>query len=399
LGIRLNARVVVIDDEHEYLALIEAFSAAFLVTTVKFDHWSDETLEDLQHSDLLILDIRMPDVDGIDVLVKLADANYRGGIVLMTGSDEDLIESVRGLANKLKLDVVGILNKPFRLSHFKNILEKFLARQPESGTTEQSHPQALSYDDLKNIMDKKLYYPVYQPQYDVMSNHITGIECLSRIRGPFANDISTPSFIHALTKHGLIHTYTHDFIEMALADLSEAIKLLPDIPVSFNIDASSLKKELIKDLTDVISQFSIKLNNITFEITESNAIRMDPEALYCVSKMRNAGINLSIDDFGTGYSTIQSLIELPFNELKIDRSFILQIEHNQKALEIIRAIQLLSESLSFKLVCEGVESKKQLTQLSNIGCKNIQGFYYSKPIQVDALMRLAQHQPLDKVPL
>lgn len=379
----MKSRVFVVDDEQEYLALIEAFSAALLVQTVKLDHWSDETLVDMTENDLLLLDIHMPEVDGIDVLVRLADQCFKGGIVLMTGSDAAIVESVTSLAKKLELNLIGALRKPFRLASFKRLLDDFLSTHPNQRRPADEKP-VMSVGELKDIIENEYFYPMFQPQVSASDQFVEGVECLTRLSHG-VSAVPIPVFIESLAEHDLIHEFTLKLISKTFTEVGSLLREHPNLQISFNIDAMSLTKSRGQEIIEAVSNKGIALNRITFELTESNAIRIDSEALYSVSKMRSCGVNLSIDDFGTGYSTIQSLTELPFNELKLDRSLISIIESNNKAIEIIRAMQMLSENIGFRLVCEGVETKKQLAHVSSVGCDCIQGYYYSKPLSPENL--------------
>lgn len=384
-GLRLNSRVYVIDDEEEYLALIEAFAATSEIHTIKLDKWSEDIVTQLKRDDLLIIDIRMPDVNGVDILMTLAEHCFAGGIIVMSGSDQDLIDSVCSLAKKLELNYIGTLRKPFRLATFKELIDQFSSKLPADNIYSQVDAEKLSLSELKNFVEKELFFPVYQPQIDSSDGRVLGIECLTRIKSGDLASMPVQLVIQALSKHGLIHSYTNALIEKALSEVGEELNKYSGIQLSFNIEAVSLKRSLVDDFINLIKKYEISFNQITFEITESNAIPSDSEAFYCVSKLRSLGINLSIDDFGTGYSTIQSLADLPFNELKFDRSFILKITENKKALEIVRFINDLSKSLDFKLICEGVDDESQLKKLLEVGCSNIQGYYYSKPLTIDEI--------------
>jgi EAL domain-containing protein (putative c-di-GMP-specific phosphodiesterase class I) len=299
----------------------------------------------------------------------------------MSGSDEALIESVSNLARKLGLELVGSLQKPFRLATFKVLLDKFRTRRPQVTSTSEPALSVLSGHDCQSILDQDLYYPVYQPQVDAEDGLVNGVECLCRLKDEgAAAGVALPTFLKSLGARNLIHEFTKGFINKALKEVAGLFTEYPELRLSFNIDALSLKKHLVMELIEAFSQSKIPLSQVTFEITESNIIRMDAEALFCVSKLRSSGANLSIDDFGTGFSTIQSLIELPFNELKIDRTFVAQLGRQEKVLEIIRAMQGMSERLHFNLVCEGVETKYQRDTLQNLGCSQMQGYLYSQPL-------------------
>lgn len=387
----MNYRVVAIDDEPSYLQLIQEFAALSSIDSLAFNKWDETILDLLTDHDLVFLDIHMPDTDGIDILMKLNEANFKGGVVVLSGADESVVNSTKKLGDSLELRIIDLLSKPFLLRDFRECISSFdfSWQQPNSGQ-DAIDQLNISLDDIPNYLDSGWLYPVYQPQVDPNSNHVSGIECLSRMNHPEHGFIAPPVFIEHFAEKNIIEEYTLLLIEQALSECRPLLLDASELIISFNISASSLNQGFTKKLLEIISSSEIAPNQITLEVTETHAISLTQDALYAVSKFRAAGMNLSVDDFGTGYSTITQLNELPFNELKIDRSFIIDITENTKTLNIVNATILLANSLSLKVVAEGVETEEQLNIIKNMGCTAVQGYIYAKPMELTDLQEYLQ---------
>lgn len=376
--------LVVIDDEAQYLDLIGEFAQLISTKCHVFSSWSDAVTERLNTDTLLFLDIHMPDDDGIDILMRLDKVDYQGGIVLLSGAEEGVIQSVMKLGKSLNLNILGHLSKPFMLSSFKSLIRQFEHSQ-QNGEYAKQHPDLdkIALSSLDVCFKNAWLYPTYQPQINPRTNRVVGMECLSRMNHPSYGQLPPNIFIEAIANQGNIGQFTELLMVQAFEECSEILARNPDMTLSFNVSSLSLDQEFTSKVLGLISEKGLDPNQITIEITETRAISLSKDALYAVSKYRAAGVNLSVDDFGTGYSTIMQLNELPFNELKIDRSFVKNITRNAKSLNIVKATVNMAKSLNMWVTAEGVETEKQLKLITDMGCESVQGFIYSKALKVE----------------
>lgn len=377
-------RLVVIDDEPQYLELIKEFAQMIGCKALGFDSLSREAKQALNEDTLLFLDIHMPTEDGIDILMKLDVIKYSGGVVVLSGADSGVIDSVLRLGNELETNVLGHLPKPFTLSAFQQIVHRFKTGQATSKSDKQAnHIANMAIHDLKEWFENGYIFPVYQPQINPISEDMVGFECLVRLDHPELGSVAPPILIDHLVETKQINTFTQLLMERAFDDCACTLQDNPSLKISFNICADSLDQEFTDSMLQRIDLANIRHSQVTIEVTETRAITLSKDALYAVSKYRAAGVNLSIDDFGTGYSSIAQLNELPFNELKIDRSFISNILTHKKAFNIVQATISLANALSLDVVVEGVETNQQRKLVCDLGCTAIQGFYYSKPLRLN----------------
>ena len=385
------SNLVIIDDEPQYLELIDEFAVMAGYKTQGFDHWSIDAKQALTKDTLLFLDINMPTEDGIDILMQLDRIEYTGAVVLLSGADASVIDSVLKLGSQLAVNVLGHLPKPFTLSAFQGILHRFETRRSSHDLSfGDSKIVNMAINDLYEYFEKGYLFTVYQPQVNPITEGMVGFECLARLNHPQHGSISPPVLIDHLVETNRINTFTELIMDQAFEHCASALQSNLGLSMSFNICASSLEQSFTDAILEKIKLAKVRPSQITIEVTETRAITLSKDALYAVSKFRAAGINLSIDDFGTGYSSITQLNELPFNELKIDRSFIRDILTNKKAYNIVQATISLANALSMRVVVEGVETNEQRKLITELGCKTIQGFYYSKPLTTKRFLEYLQ---------
>ncbi|BBN83540.1 signal transduction protein [Pseudoalteromonas sp. A25] len=374
-------RIIVIDDEPHYRELIKEFSSLISVECMSFAQWSDEIIEYADKNTLLFLDIHMPNQDGIDTLMELNRLRIEAGVVILSGAEEGVVASVMKLGEVMHLTMLGQLNKPFSIQRFKEKVAAFQADKRKYADTQlKLGALEITEQELTEFFEKGWFYPVYQPQIAPKTQTIFGVECLARLDHPDLGPISPLSFIDDLIRLELIDQFTLLLIEKALTELGPYLKKNRHVAISFNVSAMSLNRTFTSNTINLCQELGVSSGQITIEITETKAITLSEEALYSVSKLRAAKFNLSVDDFGTGHSTMMQLHELPFNELKIDRSFISKITLSSAALKIVEATIKMAQSLSFNVVVEGIETQTQLDLVSALGNCYVQGYIYSKPI-------------------
>lgn len=225
----------------------------------------------------------------------------------------------------------------------------------------------------------------YQPIIDIRTGDIVGMESLIRWEKPGEGLVSPARFIPLAEETGLIVSIGEWVLRTACMQQKAWVeKGHKPIRVSVNISARQFQqRNFAETVLKIINETGIDPNYFVLEITESIAIIDIEYTLEMLKRLKALGICISIDDFGTGYSSLYKLKEMNVDELKIDRSFIKDIELDSKNEKIAKAIIILANELNLKVIAEGVETKEQLEFLKKNGCNKAQGFYYSKPIPPD----------------
>ncbi len=222
----------------------------------------------------------------------------------------------------------------------------------------------------------------FQPQVDCITDEVIGAEALLRWNSPRFGFIPPNKFIHILESTGLIVEVGEWIIEEAIKQqLMLEKKGYKPIKISINLSAVQfLDTSLIDKIEHFIGQYRFEPKNIEFEITESVMINDDIYINECFTKLKNLGFSLAIDDFGTGFSSLNKLQHLPLDRLKIDKSFVDGIGNDIKKEQILNIIIQLAHSLDLYSIAEGVEEEYQLNYLKEKKCREIQGYYYAKPM-------------------
>lgn len=245
--------------------------------------------------------------------------------------------------------------------------------------------------DLRRAMDARVGLSLhYQPKIDGRSGQVTGVEALLRWQHPERGSISPVEFIPIAERFGLISRLGQWVIDDACRQIHEWMGMGLRMRVAINLSVHQLRQaDLAERVQEALIRHDVPPELITFEVTESAAME-DPQAsLRIFERLSQIHVSLSIDDFGTGYSSLSYLRKLPARQLKIDRSFVQDLEREEDARSIVKAVIKLSHALGLEVVAEGVETQGQQDILKDLGCDQLQGFLYAKPMSADKLQTWA----------
>ncbi|MHB8481938.1 MAG: bifunctional diguanylate cyclase/phosphodiesterase [Nitrospiria bacterium] len=234
----------------------------------------------------------------------------------------------------------------------------------------------------------------YQPKINLKTGGLAGAEALVRWQHPELGPISPDQFIPLAEKTGLIKPLTYHVLNTAVNQCQSWSQRGININVAVNLSTRNLlDQKLPDDLMDILDKAHVLPSSLEIEITES-VIMLNPErAMEILKRLSGMGVQLSIDDFGTGYSSLMYLNKLPVNEIKIDKSFVINMLSDKDSAMIVRSTIHLAHNLGLKVVAEGVENKETLDGLKTMGCDYAQGFYISKPLSAEQFIHWLDHSP------
>jgi len=240
--------------------------------------------------------------------------------------------------------------------------------------------------DLRHALDGNFLTLHHQPQVDLRTQRVAGIEALSRWHSPARGNVSPALFIPAAEAAGLMHRLTQQILNIALREFQTLRSTHQELNLSINLSAQNLtQSELPALLMQAFSTWDIPAAQVVIEITET-AIMDDQRArATTLEHLKEIGVKLAIDDFGTGYSSLARLKHLPVDELKIDVSFIRHMLQDIRNENIVRSIIDLAHHLNLRVVAEGVEDEATLQRLAEMDCDIAQGFYLSPPLPLAQL--------------
>ncbi len=234
----------------------------------------------------------------------------------------------------------------------------------------------------------------FQPKLDLLAGTIRSVEALARWCHPAQGAILPDEFIPHAEKTGLIQPFTRWSLDAALAQLARWQDAGLDISIAVNLSTRSLHDEKLPEvIATLLGKWRVDPRLLTLELTET-AVMHDPDRVRRnLFRLHDLGVRLSIDDFGTGYSSLSHLQRLPLHEIKIDKSFVLQMTANDSDLVIVRSTIDLAHNLGLSVVAEGIETAQHLAILQELGCDLGQGFFVSHPLPIDRLTSWFDQMP------
>jgi EAL domain-containing protein (putative c-di-GMP-specific phosphodiesterase class I) len=329
-------------------------------------------------ADLILLDVRLgaDDLDSIEVLRALSEARCRSAILLVSGVDTRLRRSVEAIGREYGLNIVGGLAKPFDSVSLRETILALTAAQPAAASGE------VALRDLHRALRNREFALHYQRQVDVRSGETIGVEALIRWHHPRRGLLAPAEFLSLAESSGLINPLTDWVLDEALRQQRAWWDQgLRGLAMSVNVPAKRLADPSFSRLVlAALARHDIPGAALKLEVTETGVMEDVITALDVLTQLRLKDVTLSIDDFGTGHSSLVKLRQIPFSEIKIDRSFVTDLDSDEDCTLLTRTIIDLAHCLNMHVVAEGVETLKAMQILRSLGCDLAQGYFIERPI-------------------
>lgn len=346
------------------------------------------TLDMSNHQQVVLCDLNMPDMDGVEVIRHLGQQGFAGAVIVLSGEDSRTLQTVVNMGRAYNLRLLGALSKPISQQALLSMLQQV---QTGTSTHPLSHP-ALSESELRSGLADDALVPYFQPQVDARTRKMIGVEALARWQHPKYGILGPGAFIHVAEATELITRLTDRMVTQSLHQWRQWHDAGLDLSISINLSMHSLNCLSFPDwLVTEAQSFGVPLNRLVLEITESHLAQDMKVSSDVLTRLCLKRIRLSIDDFGTAYSNMEKLQMLPYSELKIDRAFVHGAARNQSSHAILKSSAGLGRRLGMKIVAEGVESQEDWDCAVELGCDLIQGFYAARPMPGDQLTSWVQN--------
>jgi EAL domain-containing protein (putative c-di-GMP-specific phosphodiesterase class I)/FixJ family two-component response regulator len=334
--------------------------------------------------DVVITDLDMPGMDGMEFIRHLGEARYPVSVILASGMERSLIATVETMARAYGVNVLGAVPKPITARKLDAAVRLHVA---PSGANDRVEAPTFTIDEIALGLERGQFEPFFQPKVEMSSRAVKGAEALARWRHPRLGLIRPDTFVHTMEKGGLIDALTRIIIEGAALNCGRWRKAGLDIRVSINLSPGSFQDVTFGDqVASLIHHHGVEPRHVIFEITESAThARLGP-SLENLSRLRMKGFGLSIDDYGTGHSSMERLSQIPFTELKIDQSFVKQASTQASSMAVLESSLEMSRKLGLTAVAEGVETRQEWDLLRGLGCHLAQGYLIAQPLEAGEFM-------------
>lgn len=384
-----SPRLLVIDDDPAVLKVVTGIgrSLGFDVTGCDGNGSLDGCLAEV--ADLIILDLVMPVVDGIEVIERLAQLHSTARLVLVSGQDRRVLASASRLATAHGLKVAAVFTKPFSTADLRSCLTDQRDKLGESDTARLRRvPVQMRSARIDHALRSGEIVVHYQPQVDVRTLEWVGVEALVRWKHPELGLLPPDTFVPVLERDTeLMHRFADHVVRTAFGELALADKIGGfQGRISLNMPADMLSDtDLPEHLVRLAAEAGLGHERVVLEVTETTLPSEPVKALAIQTRLRMRGVSLAIDDFGTGHSSLERLHTCPMDEIKIDYHFVRESTSDPEARAIVNNSIALARDLRVRCVAEGVESIEALRLLRTLECGYAQGFFVGRPMPARAL--------------
>lgn len=381
-------RVLLIDDDDFVCAAVAQQLRMQGISDVTISHGGAEVVRLLNEGgpyNLIISDLAMPEIDGVQLMRLIAARQKAAALMYISASGQKLLSATTDLARERGLKILPAIVKPITLDRLRASLMELDA----CGGTKvagQIHPQ-IKASDLRKAIDSGEIRAFVQPQLNAHTGELHGVEALARWQSDKFGHVPPDHFIALAEANGLIDALTESMLRQSLSACAQWMQFGLETHISVNAPISSLCNLTLPDIIITqVGRYGLHPEQLTLEITETG-IQADPvRVLDVLTRLRLRGVGLAIDDFGCGHSTFKQLRLMPFNELKIDCSFVFNMFKDADSSSIVKSSLQIARDLNLLTVAEGVETREHWDALARLGCDVVQGYFVARPFPAEHLV-------------
>jgi EAL domain-containing protein (putative c-di-GMP-specific phosphodiesterase class I)/FixJ family two-component response regulator len=381
---------VVIDDDPDICALISHVLSKIGVTSRSLASADalERTLKE-PHPEVIFLDVALDRSDAIDGIRILRQGAFAGAVQLISGKDAELLKDIKTIGERHGLKMLDPLRKPFRSENLRQIFaggrSEASAKAHSEHTAAPSAPDEIPHADLAEALEQHWLDMAYQPKVDLIRNRVVGAEGLARLNHPVHGILSPQSFLPGASE-ATLNKLTEFVVKKAFLDWEVMVSAGRNLRLAVNAPVNALIDPRLPILVRDNHPRNPDWPGLIIEVTEDEAVLELDAVSEAAVQLRIYNVSLAIDDFGSGYSSFARLKQLPFSELKLDRSYVKDCATDSMNAGICQSIVELARATGASCVAEGIETATDRDALIRLGCEIGQGYLLGRPMSVGKLI-------------
>lgn len=382
----IPSAALVVDDDPLQQSILGSYFTGIGTETIEFAANGRAALDkigaDPDAFDIVVTDLKMPEMDGLAFMRALKDRKFDGQLLVVSSASERLVQSAERISQLHGFRSTAVLCKPLNKDRLDKAMADLLRPEPQPANPTGELPA----DEVEALIRSGGVIAEYQPKIEVHSGRIVGVETLARLQSP--NGKFYPNaFIDVAERNGLMEALTIEVVRLTLREMRAWAAVGCHVRTAFNISATSIRDTAFTDrLLKLIEEGGVVKSQLTCELTETSALEESAEVLESLTRIAINRIGISVDDFGTGFASMERLRDFAYTELKIDRSFAANGHHDSFADASVRASVMLGRNLGMRIVAEGIETREQWDYIVKAGVDEVQGFLTGRPMPADTFL-------------
>ncbi|MCL4799365.1 MAG: EAL domain-containing response regulator [Burkholderiales bacterium] len=382
-----SLRMMVVEDQYVPRQVAVAILRDMGVAEVLQAENGRDALEKIRRTtaplDVIICDLDMPQMDGVEFIRNVGAATAGASIVLASGVEPAVLASVEAMARSQGLEVLGVVEKPVTPQKLGDVLAR---HRPEPARAAERSAPPVDPAELRDAIAERHIAPHFQPMVRIADARVVGLEALARWAHPDRGTLGPDAFIPLAESCGMIDALTWLMLEAAFAEAVHWRRAGHHWRVSVNLSLPFLEGDDVADrIAGLVERHAIAPQEVVLEVTERLATTQIAPVLANIARLRMKGFRIAIDDYGTGYSSLQQLSRMPFTELKVDRTFVGGSPDRPNLQAILGSSMQLARQLNLVSVAEGVETGSEWQLLEETGCDVAQGYLIARPMPAEAV--------------
>ncbi|MHC8287251.1 EAL domain-containing response regulator [Pseudomonas sp. XS1P51] len=384
-------RILVVDDsrvQREFAVDLCLRLGATEVHQAEDGHQAIALLHQHPFIDVVILDLEMPGMDGVQVLHELVRLGMDPAVIVASARESVLLSVVESMGKSLGVKLLGVLQKPVTLSQLATSLGRFASVQQRGAfqALTEKGPE-LTGQEVVTALREQQFCAYFQPKISLHDGRLNGVEALIRWQHPEHGLLLPGHFLDVVERSDNMSAITMLMLDLSLRQCQKWHAAGTLISVSINLSARSLADSKLADaIIERVAASGIAPHFLMLEITESALMTDLAITQGTLARLRLKGFGLSVDDYGTGFSCMLQLSRVPCSELKVDRAFVNGASESVHLRILLESALDIARRLRLKVVAEGVETQKDWALLRELGCDEAQGYFIAKPMPGEALL-------------